>query len=233
MTSAAELYALQEIDLAIDSITARLAEIEERLGESEELIAAREEAEERRQAVQSLRSRQSELELDVEEVRAKAGEIEKKLYGGTIRNPKELQDLQADLTALQGQVRRREDALLDLLVQLEEAESELSRAETALRESEDAWRKEQEELQRERQELEGELAQLQERRARRSNGMDSGALNLYQLLRERRQGRAVAPVERGMCQGCRITLPMSVLQKARAGAGLVQCVSCERILFVI
>jgi predicted nucleic acid-binding Zn-ribbon protein len=42
----------------------------------------------------------------------------------------------------------------------------------------------------------------------------------------------VAHVERGMCKGCRITLPMSVLQKARAGVGLVQCVSCERILLV-
>jgi predicted nucleic acid-binding Zn-ribbon protein len=35
-----------------------------------------------------------------------------------------------------------------------------------------------------------------------------------------------------MCQGCRITLPTSMLQKARAGLGLVQCVSCERILLV-
>jgi predicted nucleic acid-binding Zn-ribbon protein len=42
----------------------------------------------------------------------------------------------------------------------------------------------------------------------------------------------VAVVERGLCQGCRISLPMSVVQKARAGAGLVKCVSCERILLV-
>jgi len=39
-------------------------------------------------------------------------------------------------------------------------------------------------------------------------------------------------VEQGLCQGCRISLPMSIVQKARAGVGLVQCVSCERILLV-
>jgi len=42
----------------------------------------------------------------------------------------------------------------------------------------------------------------------------------------------VVKVERGMCQGCRISLPMSVLQKARSGFDVVQCVSCERILYV-
>ena len=62
--------------------------------------------------------------------------------------------------------------------------------------------------------------------------MDLAALSLYRALRERRQATAVAVVERGLCQGCRISLPMSVVQKARAGAGLVQCVSCERILLV-
>jgi predicted nucleic acid-binding Zn-ribbon protein len=51
-------------------------------------------------------------------------------------------------------------------------------------------------------------------------------------LLERRQGRAVAKVERGMCGGCRISLPMTVLQKARSGLDVVQCVSCERILYV-
>jgi predicted nucleic acid-binding Zn-ribbon protein len=35
-----------------------------------------------------------------------------------------------------------------------------------------------------------------------------------------------------MCQGCRISLPMSVLQRARTGVSVVQCVSCERILLL-
>src|SRR3990172_5306639 len=41
MTSAAELYALQETELSLDRATVRLAEIEAELGESEELIEAR------------------------------------------------------------------------------------------------------------------------------------------------------------------------------------------------
>ena len=232
MTTAAELYSLQEIDLAVDNVMATLADVEARLGEIEALIDARERAAQKREAVLALKAPQKELEWAVEEARRKASDIEKKLYGGGVRNPKELQDLQADLAALQTQVRRREDDLLNLMVQLDEAEAELREAEAALAAMEARWRSEQESLRKQRRELQGELAELEGKRAKQANGIDAGVANLYQLLRERRQGRAVAKVEQGMCQGCRIALPMSVTQKARAGLGLVQCVSCERILFV-
>jgi predicted nucleic acid-binding Zn-ribbon protein len=97
---------------------------------------------------------------------------------------------------------------------------------------EGSWRATQAALEAELAGIEPEVVRLQEQRAKQSKGVDGAALNLYQLLRERRDGQAVVKVERGMCQGCRITLPMSVLQKARSGLGLVQCVSCERILLV-
>ncbi len=232
MTTASELYALQEIDLAIDRATSRLAEIEAGLGESEEVVDARNIVEERQQMVAALRSRQTELEWSVEEVSAKASEIAAKLYGGTVRNPKELMDLDADLTSLRTQVRVREDALLALLVELEDAETGLRSAQTEYAELDAHWLAGQHELQKEKAEIEPELERLQSKRVVESKRIDRASLNLYQLLRERRGGQAVAKVERGMCQGCRITLPMSVLQKARTGLGLVQCVSCERMLLV-
>jgi len=232
MTTPAELYALQEVDLALDRAMARLVEIETALGESEELVEGRQGAEERRGRVAELRSQQTEREWAVDEARAKASVVEKKLYGGSVRNPKELEDLQADLASLQGQVRRREDALLAVLVELEDAETELRSAEAALSEVEARWQAGQERLRQEKGQLEPEIARLQEKRARQTQEMDQAVLGLYRVLRERRDGQAVARVERGMCQGCRITLPMSLLQKARSGVGLTQCVSCERILLV-
>jgi predicted nucleic acid-binding Zn-ribbon protein len=182
--------------------------------------------------VAELRSRQQELEWSVEEARTKAGNIEAKLYGGTVRNPKELEDLQADLKSLKTQLRTREDALLALLVDLEEADTELAAMESVYADVASRWTESQTALLGEKTEVGPEIARLSEERASQVAGVDKGALGLYNLLRERRAGRAVALVERGMCAGCRITLPMSVLQKARSGVGLVQCVSCERILLV-
>ena len=71
---------------------------------------------------------------------------------------------------------------------------------------------------------------MEEDRSSRTTGMDSSALGLYAALRQAKQGRAVAKVERGSCQGCRIGLPTHMVQKVRAQESLVQCPSCERIL---
>jgi predicted nucleic acid-binding Zn-ribbon protein len=182
--------------------------------------------------VREIQKRQRESDTDAEDARGKASEIEKKLYGGTVSSPKELEDLEADLKSLRGQLRKREDALLDVMLEMEEAEAALKEAEEALAEIEASWKAEQASLEETQAQLKGEIADLEAKRSRQLDGMDQAALGLYGTLRERRQGAAVAVVERGLCQGCRISLPMSTLQKARAGLGLVQCVSCERILLV-
>lgn len=232
MTIAADLYALQETDSAIDAARATLAELEEQLGESEELIAGRQAVEEERDALKSLTSQQRELEWQVDDLRGRLSDVEGKLYGGTVRNPKELASMQEEANILRGQLRRQEDELLDLMVRVDERQAAVRGAEESLAEVEGRWGEDQKELVSRQGRLEEELAGLEERRQRQSGLIEAKALALYETLRERRQGRAVAKVERGMCQGCRISLPMTILQKARSGFDVVQCVSCERILYV-
>jgi predicted nucleic acid-binding Zn-ribbon protein len=221
---------LQDIDLELDKELARLSEIEEALGESEELTQARAASEEKAVAVHALRVEQEDLELYADEVRNKAAEIEKKLYSGSVKNPKELQDYDADLKSLREETKRRDEKLLAMLVQVDDAETELAAASETLGAIESEWRSNQDGMLEEKAAIEPEVARLQAVRAEEAAGFERTLLSLYNVLRERRGGRAVARVERGMCQGCRITLPMSVLQRARTGNGLVQCVSCERIL---
>jgi predicted nucleic acid-binding Zn-ribbon protein len=232
MTIAADLYALQEIDSAVEATKASLSAVEEQLGESEELIAARQAVEERRDALEDVSKQQRELEWQVDDLRPRLSDVEGKLYSGSVRNPKELGSMQEEANILRGQLRRREDELLDLMVRVEERQAALREAEESLTEVEERWRQDQKELTSEKGKLEGELAGLEERRRQQTGLIEARVLALYDNLWERRQGRAVAKVERGMCGGCRITLPMTVLQKARSGMDVVQCVSCERILYV-
>jgi hypothetical protein len=232
MTAVTELFALQETDLALERARARLSEIEEGIQETEELALARQAKAEKEDALAGFRARQKDLEWEVDEVRSKASEMEAKLYGGTVRNPKELSDLDADVRSLKAQAAKREDVLLALMEEAEAADAEYRGAEAEYLRIESAWQANRAGLLSERAELEPEVERLEAQRGQQIAEIGRAALGLYQLLRERRAGQAVARVERGMCQGCRITLPMSVLQKARAGVGLVQCVSCERILLV-
>lgn len=232
MTIAADLYALQEIDSAVEAAKASLAAVEEQLGESEELIAGRQAVEEGRDALEEVSRQQRELEWQVDDLRSRLSNVEGKLYGGSVRNPKELASVQDEANILKGQLRRREDELLDLMVRAEESQAAVREAGESLAEVESRWRQEQKELASEKERLEGELTGLDEKRRQQLGLIEARVLALYDNLWERRQGRAVVKVERGMCGGCRISLPMSVLQKARSGLDVVQCVSCERILYV-
>lgn len=230
MTSAADLFALQEIDLRRDGRRALIADIESRLGETEELVAARELVETRRAELAELRKAQSQLEETLTDLDAKLRPLEKKLYDGSIRNPKELTDLQREIDHLKARRGHLDDEGLALLDSIEEASAALAAAEQQYHETEEGWRESQEELRRQKRQAEDESRGLEEERARRARGIEPRALGLYETLRAHKQGRAVAPVERGACQGCRLSLPTHLIQRLRTGDSLVQCPSCERIL---
>jgi len=232
MVNVADLYTLQEFDLAVDMRKLRLADIEAHLTETEELQATRAAFQEVDQKLRELSASQKELEWETGEIRAKAAVIEKKLYGGTVRQAKELEDLQKDLEALRRHAGAEEDKLLEIMEEVDATQKLWEKAKADIGATQGKWEREQAELLKEQVAINAELADLHPRRQAQAAEIDGSALSLYEILRTRRQGNAIARVERGMCQGCRITLPMSLVQKARSGLEVVQCVSCERILFM-
>jgi len=232
MTTVVDLYLLQEMDIEIQAKQAALGDVETRLGESEELEEARQEVEEQRHRLREAQKKQREAEWAVEEVRVKIQPLEKKLYGGTIKNPKELVGFQQDVDSLKARQRELEDRALEAMSAAEEVERGLAEAERRRSDMEARWQAEQESLRQQRDVLQREIRELGRRRSGQEVTIDAEMMRQYEALRALHQGRAVAKVERGICQGCRITLPMHVLQRARRGNHLVQCTSCERILYL-
>ncbi len=230
MTSAADLFGLQEIDLKHDSRRALLADIDSRLCETEELIAAKADLAAAEETAASLQQEQRQLEVKLEDLDAKITPLEAKLYDGSIRNPKELSDIQKEVDSLKARRGILDDDGLTTLDRIEAAGKAIREAALRLQRVEAAWNTEQERLRSERSVAEQESARLEQDRLSRSQGMDASSLDLYEMLRQMRQGRAVARIERGSCQGCRITLPTHVVQRVRGQVKLVQCPSCERIL---
>lgn len=232
MTSSAELFALQEADLALDNARVALADTKERLGENGELVEAREAVAACRDALRAAERNFKDREWEADELRSKIEPLDRKLYEGSVRNPKELEDLQRDVVSLKRRRSELEDSALEAMEALERAQQALADAERRYQELNASHEREQQELHARKLDLDREIARLEERRAEEASGIDAAALRLYEELRSIRQGRAVAKVVGGACQGCRISLPMNLIQRARSGAGLVQCSSCERILHV-
>jgi uncharacterized protein len=229
--AAATLFALQEVDLALDASRSALEGAATGPDEPEHVAAAREAADAARTAVRTAEKRFKEEEFEADELRQKIEPLEQKLYQGLILNPRELEDLQQDIASLKRHRSDLDDRALATMDALERAQNELKEAEQLLKEVSDAWQSERAEKGDMSTQLAREIAQLEVQRAEREADVDSGSLVLYQRLRDARGGRAVARVVGGACSGCRISLPMNIIQRAR-GSEIVQCVNCERILYV-
>ncbi|MBI2855262.1 MAG: hypothetical protein HYX93_00260 [Chloroflexi bacterium] len=232
MTVVQQLYDLLVVDSDMERHREAIDFIDSTLKDNSHLLETRKAVEEIRSTVRRQEAERRDLDRVAESAREKASQLESKLYGGSVRNPRELEDMQAEFNILRGQQRRQEDDLLRVMEASEEAEGNLGRLEKTLEEIEEARQRDEGRLMAERRELQANLDILEGKRQQLSSLVSPEHLGLYQRLRTTRQGQAVVKVERGMCQGCRITLPTRVVQQARTSPAPVQCPSCSRILYV-
>jgi predicted nucleic acid-binding Zn-ribbon protein len=230
LTAVSELFALQELDSALDAARAAFEDARSRMGDSEELAEATAAIEEAQASHRAAERLFREREQEADELKHKIEPLEKKLYQGTVTNPKELEDLQLDIDSLKRRRSELEDRALEAMDALEAATQALDEAKRVRAEIEQRVGSEQTELHDRASTLEREIAELEPQREARAATIDPGLLRLYDELLAKRQRRAVARVVGGACQGCRISLPVSVLQRVRGG-GVIQCSSCERILY--
>src|SRR3990172_576153 len=100
MSRLSDLVRLQETDLALDTRRASLADADARLGETEVIVALRVRVDELREIARTAEASQKDVDLEADALRAKIAPAEQKLYSGSIKNPKELADLQADIDQL-------------------------------------------------------------------------------------------------------------------------------------
>jgi len=230
MGVAKQLYRLQEVDLDIGSEEQALVQITSQLGESHAVVRAKDGLKEKQQHLEELGRQQHSAEWELDDLVNKLTAAEGKLYGGRIKDPKELTSLQHEVEVLRGRRNHLEDAALEMMDKVELATVGVATLTNELKALEAEWHSQQQQLSVDMERLKTELADLKQKRQRLSADIDPQAVELYQELR-RQRGRAVARVEQGICHGCRISLPTTDLQRAR-GDGLVQCSSCGRILFL-
>lgn len=225
------LYDLQQIDLDLERKAETLSHVESQLSYNEALTEAKAEVERKRENLAELEKKQKTAEWAIEDLQAKISPLQEKLYTGSVKNPKELMSLQQQVEQLRNQVREGEDKTLEIMSQVEVLQKEIALRTADVERLEEEWQKRREQLLAEQAELRSAIDIARGKRGELVSSIELAHLELYEMLRAKKQGYAVAKVEQGRCQGCRITLPVSELMQARIGE-LVQCDSCGRILYL-
>jgi len=230
MSVAKQLYQLQEVELEIESNEKALAQLASQLGESQAMVRTQAKLKSEQQQLEELGRQQHSAEWEIEDLVNKLTPAEEKLYSGRIKDPKELTNLQHEVDGLRVRRNQLEDKALEVMDQVELATASVATLSNELKTLETDWHSQQQQLSTDMEQLKTTLSDLKHKRQLLSANIDPQAIEFYQGLRKQK-GRAVAKVEQGVCQGCRISLPTTELQRARSDS-LVQCSSCGRILFL-
>ncbi len=231
MSKAEDLYRLQTIDLEIEQKTRCLEEVKASLSGNEEVERARLVLQESEKELSRWRTKLRDQELEMRSLTNKIASVEDRLYSGRIKNPKELASLQEESLYLERRKGELEDRILESMIEVEEGEARVGEQKERLARLEAKWQATQARLIAEQEELTKRLSQLQAERIKLRKTIQAEDLALYEDLRRRKDGIAVALLEGELCRGCGVTLPASKVQQARQGNILVLCGSCERILY--
>jgi len=233
MSASFGLFRLQQIDSHIMQIETRLARIQKTLEDNAELQSAlgQVKSAEEDQLVSERAQRKSEAEAQSQQI--KIQQAESSLYGGAVRNPKELQDLQADIASLKKHLAMLEERELQDMLQTETAQTAVKKARDELNLVQARLENEHHDLFEEKEALTGELDRFQSERQAAVSTIAAELLKTYEQLRQQRRGVAVAEVSDNACGACGTTLTAAIQQSARHAAELVRCPSCGRILYAV
>lgn len=223
------LYELEALDREREAKEEALARVESELGQRQEVARAEEAVAEAQRYLEELQKEERDANWALEDLQHKIKTMEEKLYSGKVTNPKELSSMQQDVELLAEKRKKLEDRVLGVMEKIEDARESLHNRMVSLRDIELKWQERQQELARDQKELKETIASLERQREAQASRISPAHLRQYEQTRQRCRP-AVARVEQGMCQGCRIALPVGLMQRAR-GLDLVPCPSCSRILF--
>lgn len=231
MSEALNLYRLQQLDSQLAGLDVRLKSIQLSLENNTKLSEARSLLEAEVQNYQLLESEIKKMEQDAVGRRVKIKEIESRLYGGKVSNPKELQELQQELDLLKRQLASLEESELEQMMDLDN-----------LRISRDNYRNTFETIKlkveqdnsiliAERNSARRDMERLLLERQATIQSIDPASLTLYDRIRGERHGIAVTTISDNSCDACGAVLTPAQQQSAHHSNKLYRCLSCGRIIY--
>ncbi len=233
MTEIQSLLKLQEMDMECLALETALKElpVQQEIDKSlERLSTLRERLSSAGLELNRLSKEQKHEEWEINDTTATVSSISRKLYGGEVTNPREIENMRYRLDTLEATKSKLEDNVIGLMEKVEALESEISEV------NQEITQKEAElgELIGKRDfEIAAMSAKLSDiigdRERLRVQIPDSLVKKYEQLLRDR-GGSVVVPIKGKICGGCHVALPSSIVILAKPNNTVVRCENCGRIL---
>jgi len=225
-----QLIRLQQIDRAAADARDRIAAQPAARAALDARVAARNDAvDSARRMLAEHKTARAALEKDVAEIQTRLGRFKDQLMA--VKPNREYHAIQSEIAGAEGDLQALEDRLLERMVEDDELRAALAAAEDERKQEERAVADERSVLDRERQELEATIAAFDAERAQVADQLTAAARGLFDTVARGRKGVAVAEASGGRCMACQVRLRPQLFNNVRLNSALIQCESCQRILY--
>ena len=224
------LFRLQKIDTLLEQISNRLQKIELLINENTTIIAAQKTLSEITSVYDQSQKEFESLEEKIQQHKLKIGFSESALYGGKVKNPKELQDLQNEIASLKKSIQLLEDEQLALMDKIDSQSVIKKAAEADLHQKQAEKIQQTAALQGEKSALEKSRETTQKEKIALLSTVEKDKIDLYNRLFLQKKGLVVAQIQDGSCDACGTSLTPSELQTTKASLKITYCTGCGRML---
>jgi predicted nucleic acid-binding Zn-ribbon protein len=226
------LIALQRLDTASHDATRRLAEEPERIKALDARIeTAKHRVAAAKEQLAANQSARREIEKDVAVHQGRLSKFREQAMA--VKTNQEYHAIQHEIAFAQTEIKTREDRILELMVQADDLTASVKRADAALAAEQKAVDADRKALTAELAELRSSLDRIAHERGVIVAGISRDLLAIFDQVSKRRHGVAVAEARDGVCTICHVRLRPQVFNTIRRNSEIVQCDSCQRILFFV
>ena len=220
---------LQALDRKIVSLETEIATLPKHIAEIEKKLdthTRRLEAD--RAALTANQRERKKLEGDIQTQEQKISKLRDQMLGA--KNNEQYRAFQNEISYAEGEIRKSEDRILDLMEESEPLEKNVKAAEVDLK-TEQAHVESEKKRARERSAIDKqELQTTNAERQELVKEMPPAFYKEYERIRKKTHNRPIADATEGRCDACQIALRPQFFQDLRKGDKIMFCESCGRIL---
>jgi uncharacterized protein len=226
------LIALQRLDSAAEAARRRLAEEPER----EKALETRLESARQRvaHAKEHLTANQTARREIDKEVAVHQGRLSKyREQAMAVKTNVEYHAIQKEIGHAQAEIKTHEDKMLERMLEADDLTAAVKKAEAELAAELKAVEADRKAMSAEHAELHASVQTIAAERAGIVGAMDRQTLAVFELVSSRRNGVALAEARDGICTICHVRLRPQVFNNVRRNEEIIQCDSCNRILYFV
>jgi len=215
---------IAEAKAAISLHPQKLASLDARLDEAKRAV------ESAKEQLKVNHDRRRELEKDVTLYQGRLTKFKDQLM--TVKTNREYQAMQHEIATAQSDLGSVEEKMLERMLEADELNASSKQAEATLATRSKEIEAERKGLGQELGSTEASLTESTEARAALVKALEPRLVALFEQVAKVRKGVAICAATRdGLCSVCHVRLRPHVFQQIRQNDAIVQCDSCQRVLY--